>query len=203
MSTETPNLDPYVSKAQNDKVSTHQKIIDLHKIVKAAGTGMLTTRASDGFLHARAMTPAGPHSDKQLTLFFIANKVSGKIAEVENDAHVNVSFLDTASTSWASYSGTAHIVTDKSVIKQHWSTLMSAYFGDLGDGVHKGDENDPRVIAIEVVPDDIVYWLATSGAISRTVHAAIGAFTGHGTAPGELRELKKEEIQLTQTAEAK
>ncbi|TFY68620.1 hypothetical protein EVG20_g3492 [Dentipellis fragilis] len=195
MSTETPNLDPYVSKALNDKVSTHQKIIDLQKIVKAAGTGMLTTRASDGFLHARAMTPAGPRSDKQLTLFFVANKFSGKIAEVENDAHVNVSFLDTSSTSWASYSGTARIVTDKSIVKQHWTPMMSAYFGDLGDGVHKGDENDPRVITIEVVPEDIVYWLTTSGAISRTVHIALSALTGHGTAPGELREIKKEEVR--------
>jgi hypothetical protein len=32
---------------------------DLHKLVQGAQAGMLTTRASDGQLHARAMTPAG------------------------------------------------------------------------------------------------------------------------------------------------
>ena len=73
---------------------------------------------------------------------------------------------------------------------------MAAYFGDLGDGVHKGDENDPRVIAIEVVPDEIRYWIATSGAISRTVQTAFAAVTGKGTAPGELREITAPEVSL-------
>ena len=73
---------------------------------------------------------------------------------------------------------------------------MAAYFGDLGDGVHKGDENDPRVIAIEVVPDEIRYWIATSGAISRTVQTAFAAETGKGTAPGELREITAPEVSL-------
>jgi hypothetical protein len=30
-----------------------------------------------------------------------------------------------------------------------------AWFGDLGDGVHKGDENDPRISLIEVTPDEV------------------------------------------------
>lgn len=34
-------------------------LADLHRLVRGAQTGMLTTRASDGHLHARAMTPAG------------------------------------------------------------------------------------------------------------------------------------------------
>lgn len=34
-------------------------LADLHKVIKNAQTGMLTTRAADGHLHARAMTPAG------------------------------------------------------------------------------------------------------------------------------------------------
>jgi hypothetical protein len=68
-------LDPYVAQAQNDDVSALQKIegmyansrkstiissirTDLNKIMQDAQTGMLTTRAADGHLHARAMTPA-------------------------------------------------------------------------------------------------------------------------------------------------
>ena len=68
-------LDPYVVEAQNDEVSPLQKIegtvshftgiyakshvrVDLNKIIQEAQTGMLTTRASDGHLHTRAMTPA-------------------------------------------------------------------------------------------------------------------------------------------------
>jgi hypothetical protein len=74
-------LDPYVAQAQNDDVSLLQKIegmvppsvgvcdlicfVDLNKIIQGAQTGMLTTRASDGHLHARAMTPASSDSGVQ------------------------------------------------------------------------------------------------------------------------------------------
>lgn len=68
-------LDPYVAEAQNDDVSPLQKVegtlyifwgslrechlrVDLNKIIQGAQTGMLTTRAPDGHLHTRAMTPA-------------------------------------------------------------------------------------------------------------------------------------------------
>jgi hypothetical protein len=69
-------LDPFVAQAQNDDVAPLQKIegtyyyhwgsvlceshplVDLNKIIQGAQTGMLTTRASDGHLHSRAMTPA-------------------------------------------------------------------------------------------------------------------------------------------------
>jgi general stress protein 26 len=64
--------------------------------------GMLTTRSQEGALHSRAMTPAEPHENTQLTLFFIANNASHKFDEIEHDAHVNVSFSDNASGSWAS-----------------------------------------------------------------------------------------------------
>jgi hypothetical protein len=69
-----PPLDPYTANAQNDDVTLAQKIkgrcgllgcvytkthypADLHKIIRDAQTGMLTTRASNGYLHSRAMTP--------------------------------------------------------------------------------------------------------------------------------------------------
>jgi len=63
---------------------------------------------------------------------------------------------------------------------------IGSYFGDLGDGIHKGDENDPRVAVIEVVPDEIRYWLpmATRGV----------ALKGEVNAPGELRTITNEEV---------
>jgi hypothetical protein len=43
---------------------------------------------------------------------------------------------------------------------------LTSYFGDLNDGVHHGNEDDPRVSIIEVVPTEIRYWVAicTGGA---------------------------------------
>ena len=69
-------LDPFVAQAQNDNVAPLKKVegtdyagpgsvlcqshpsVDLNGIILGAQTGMLTTRASDGHLHSRAMTPA-------------------------------------------------------------------------------------------------------------------------------------------------
>jgi len=191
-------LDPYLAQAQNDDVTPAQKIEDLHKVIKNAQTGMLTTRAADGHLHARAMTPAGPYSTTQVNLVFLANNASPKFKELQNDSNVNVSFFDTSTTHWASYSGIAKVIEDREVIRKYWSSCISSYFGDLGDGVHKGDENDPRVAVIEVVPDEVRYWLATSGSLSRGVQEIASAAQGKVTIPGELRTITKEEIALVQ-----
>jgi len=198
MSSSSNPLDPYTAKAEDHKNLTPQeKIKDLHEIVKASKTAMFTTRAADGHLHSRAMNPSGPFEDSQVTLVFVANNVSGKFDDIANDDHVNVSFCDSSSTNWASYCGIAKVTQDKEVIKKHWSRFITAYLGDLHDGVHKGDEHDPRVSIIEVVPDSIRYWITHSNTVTRTAQVAASAAMGKATSPGELRTITKEEIQLT------
>ena len=92
-------------------------------IMKTVKTGMLTSRDSSGNMHSRAMTPAGPASDTQLTLVFIANNSSQKFSELEQDSHVNVSFYDEKSTSWASFSGLAKLSRDKALIHKYWNNM--------------------------------------------------------------------------------
>ena len=62
-------------------------------------------------------------SPTQVKLVFIANKASHKFEEIENDAHVNVSFYDESTTNWASYYGVAKVSQDKDLIAKHWSPL--------------------------------------------------------------------------------
>lgn len=71
----------------------------------------------------------------------------------------------------------------------------SAWFGDLKDGVHKGDEKDPRVSLIEVIPDEIRYWYVTRGKVGRAVEIGVGAVTGKTVSPGELRTITKQEVR--------
>ena len=63
------------------------------------------------------------HEPNQINLVFLANRASHKFDELENDAHVNVSFYDEKTTHWASYSGIAKISQDKDLIAKHWSSL--------------------------------------------------------------------------------
>lgn len=74
---------------------------------------------------------------------------------------------------------------------------MSTWFGDLKDGVHHGDVYDPRVALVEVIPDEIRYWIATKGVISRTVESGIGAVTGKVACPGEIRTITQSEVCST------
>lgn len=74
---------------------------------------------------------------------------------------------------------------------------VAAYFGDLKDGVHKGDENDPRVSLIEVVPEEIRYWMPTKGTIGRAIETGVGAMTGRVAAPGELRTITEAEVSVS------
>ncbi|KAH9176530.1 hypothetical protein EDB89DRAFT_1846031 [Lactarius sanguifluus] len=188
-------LDPYTANAENTNVSPLQKVKDLYEVIRGAETGMLTTRASDGCLHARAMTPVGSYSEAHVKLAFIANNASPKFQELQNDAHVNVSFFDKSSTSWASFSGFARVIEDRSFIKKYWNTRISACFGDVDD-THKGDENDPRAVVIEVIPNEVRYWLAKSGGISRGVQEVVKGVQGEVSIPGELRTITEEEVGL-------
>jgi len=167
---------------------------------------MFTTRSAGGHLHSRAMNPVSPDKtgkNNQLTLTFIGNNVSHKFEELENDAHVNVSFLNTKTTSWASFSGRAKVSRDPDTIKDCFSSTTSAWFGDLQDGVHKGDANDPRISIIQVIPDEIRYWYSTKGKVGRAVEIGIDAMTGKTATPGELRTITKEEILLTESLHTK
>ncbi|KAG1890251.1 hypothetical protein F4604DRAFT_1643874 [Suillus subluteus] len=196
LSPEQARLDPYSSLAENTNLTVQQKITDLHTVIKNAKIGMLVTRDANGNLHSRAMTPATPYSDLQLNLVFLANNVSHKFEEIENDAHVNVSFCDPSSTDWASYSGRARVTQDRDMINKHWSSMITGYIGNLKDGTHKGDKNDPRIAVIEVIPDEIKYWITKHSSAVRTAQVAYGAATGTATSPGELRIISKEDVSV-------
>ena len=77
---------------------------------------------------------------------------------------------------------------------------ITGYIGNLGDGVHKGDQGDPRIAVIEIVPDEIKYWVSKQSGISRTIQVAVSAAIGKATAPGELRSIRKEEVSVSHGA---
>lgn len=71
---------------------------------------------------------------------------------------------------------------------------MAAYFEDLKDGVHKGDQTDPRVSIIEIVPDEIRYWVVTKGTVGRAVETAVSTLTKGTASLGELRTINQAEV---------
>ena len=56
--------------------------------------------------------------------------------------------------------------------------------------------NDPRVVVIEVVPNEVRYWLSKSGNISRGIQEVAQSVRGEVSVPGELRTITAEEVGL-------
>jgi general stress protein 26 len=105
-----------------------------------------------------------------------------------------MSFLD-ARGDWASISGTASIITDRSMVTKYYSPALKAWLGDLGDGKHDGSENDPRIGVIKVQARTITYALSTGTMVGRAVEMVKGAVTGEAAQVNKLRELSEEEIK--------
>jgi general stress protein 26 len=83
---------------------------------------------------------------------FLANAHSQKFNDLENGPpEVNVSFLNSSNQDWVSVTGEC-VTSDNADprIKEIWSKGTKAWFGDLGDGVHTGGPEDPRMKLIEI-----------------------------------------------------
>jgi general stress protein 26 len=113
-------LDPYTTAAEHNELTPQKKIDGLNEIIKATHMCMLTTRCPTGELHSRAMSAA---STEGLQFLFLANNVSYKFEELSADNHVNLGFIDTKTTNWASVSGTATVTRDQALIEKLWSPL--------------------------------------------------------------------------------
>lgn len=185
--------DPYKAANADPDVSVEQKITDLSQFIDASKFGMMTTRdASSGKLVSRCMAVAAKESGG-IDLLFHTNTESHKTDELQDDSHVNISFLN-SSGEWASISGTATVQTDRELVKKHYSPILKTWLGDLGDGKHDGSENDPRIGVIRVKTATATYALVAKNFVSRVADMAQGAVTGKPASVNNLREVTEAEI---------
>ena len=106
----------------------------------------------------------------------------------------NMSFLDPISGSWASISGTATIVADKETVEKYYSPALSAWLGDLGDGVHDGGSGDPRIGVIKLEAKTAVYAVSRKGILGRAVETVKSVASGDVPAINSIRELSRAEL---------
>ncbi|KAI9040814.1 blue light-inducible protein Bli-3 [Aspergillus affinis] len=189
------SADPYKEKSLEDPPLV-QKIEDLVDFISETKFGMLTTKASDSdLLTSRCMALAGKEHGG-IDLIFHTNLFSGKTLDLSiHPQETNMSFLDPVSGSWASISGTASIIADPAVVKKYYSPTLPAWLGDLGDGVHDGSPNDPRIGVIRLEAKTVTHMAARKGLLGRTVTTLKGAATGDVPAINSLREFTKEELE--------
>ncbi|KAI4866078.1 putative BLI-3 blue-light-inducible Bli-3 protein [Hypoxylon rubiginosum] len=186
--------DPYKVANKEDDLSASDKIEGLNKFVTSCKFGMMTTRdARTGKLVSRCMAIAAKEHGGVDQLFF-TNTESHKTDELENDPHVNISFLD-SSGQWASVSGTTSIETGRSEIKKYYTPTLKAWLGDLGDGIHDGSENDPRIGIIRVKSTTATYSISDKTFLGFAAEVAKGTVTGQPASVNKLREISESEFQ--------
>jgi len=130
-------------------------IAKLGTMINNMRIAMLTTATHEGTLHSRPMATQQVPFDGDLWFFTRSN--SGKVEEIEDDQHVNVSYADAGENRYVSIAGTASIVRDRARIEELWNPLHQAWFP-------KGLE-DPELALIKVRVEQAAYWDATSRAM--------------------------------------
>jgi general stress protein 26 len=121
-----------------------QKLYDL---IEAIDTAMMTTRRADGHLRSRAMANQKPASGADL--WFVTAEGSAKLADLAQDAHVNLSYYKDGTREWISVSGTASISRDRARIRELYAPDWKIWFAEEGDPRH-GTAEDPRMVLIGV-----------------------------------------------------
>ena len=146
----------------------------LRKIVNHGRTAFFVTTDVGGSLHGRPMANAEV-TEAFDAIYFATQRNSGKVHELKNDAHVFLGYAAGGGLEWASITGTAAVLNDRSKIKELWSPFWKTWF----DG-----PDDPNLVLIKVTPHHAEYWDAGSKMVVMA-KMAISAVTGKKLNAGE------------------
>ncbi|SMR43443.1 unnamed protein product [Zymoseptoria tritici ST99CH_1A5] len=192
--------DPSVAKQYDNESSAEEKFKDLYAIADGIKIGMLSTYRQGTGPVSRAMAVSkrsGPD------FLFLANKHSNKISDLQSNKEVNLTFHDKSNQDWVSVTGEAVKTSgDDPRIKEIYSKVVSAWFGDLGDGVHNGGPEDPRMYLVEVRSKYISYYKHTSGMLGQAKEIGGAVLTGKVAQTGVLRELKEVDIEQARKSDS-
>lgn len=154
-----------------------EKIEKLRELMKDIDFAMLTTIAGDGNLLSRPMSTQEAEFDGDL--WFFTSEDTGKVADIERNNRVNVSYSRPDDHTYVSVSGTARLLNDRAKMKALWSPVYKAYFP-------KGLD-DPNLRLIKVEVEKAEYW--ESHGLIPTVIGFVKAMAGQEAELGENEKL--------------
>lgn len=161
---------------QNNHVEEIKKLGELIKDIRIA---MLTTALPDGSLRSRPMATQDEEFDG--TLWFFTGAESGKVHEIEDDQHVNLSYSEPSDQKYVSVSGKARIVRDRAKIDELWSTPLKAWFPDGKD--------DPNIALLKIEVENAEYWDTPSSKMVHLIGMVKATVTGQSYQPGENEKI--------------
>ena len=187
------STDPTVLKQYDTTTPTSEQVSDLYSLIDSAQIGLLTTIRPNHGPVARSMAiakRAGPD------LLFLANINSQKFRDLESSPSVSFTIQDSTSQNWVSVTGSAVTTSNSDErIKELYNPSIKAWFGDLGDGVHTGEPEDPRMALIEVKSSYVVYWKSVVDEKGFEEEVGKASEKGKVAQNGILREIKAEVLE--------
>ena len=185
--------DPSVAKQYDCDTPKDQQWKELYEMIDAKKLSMLNTYRNGVGPVGRSMGVArrtGPD------ILYLANNHSRKFQDLKENKEVQITFQDTKTQDWISISGTATTTSnDDPRIKELYNSAISAWFGDLKDGVHDGTWKDPRMSIIEIQSKYIVYWKQETSSLGFMKEVGQAALTGSVAQTGVHREFSEGEIK--------
>ena len=157
-----------------------------YNMIEEIQIAMMTTRRPDGHLESRAM--ANQKRADGADLWFVTSEDSGKVRDIEHDAHVNLAYYNAGSYEWVSASGIAHVTSDRSKIRELYEPDWKAWFGAEGDPRH-GTPDDPRIVLIGVDVHAAVFLEVNKPKPVVLFELAKGWLTGARVEPGDMHHL--------------
>ena len=151
----------------------------LAKLIHGIKFAMLTTADTDGTLRSRPMATQAEEFDGDL--WFFTGKSSHKVAEIDADHRVNLSYADPSSAKYVSVSGTGRLVQDRGKAEAMWNPALKAWFP-------KGLD-DPDLCLLRVTPSQAEYWDTPGTVIAHAIGFVKAMATGQRANIGQHEQL--------------
>jgi general stress protein 26 len=160
-------------------LSHEDELKTLWEKVKDIKVAMLTTLDDKGQLRSRPMyTQKTEFKDY---IWFFTREGAPKVAELDRNMQVNISYANPDDQVYISISGSAQVMKSKSKAEQLWNPALKAWFP-------KGLD-DPDLALIKINVDFAEYWDPHSGKMVTLFGLMKAIFSGKEYDPGEDRKL--------------
>jgi general stress protein 26 len=160
-------------------VSDNHDTAKLWDLIKAVEFAMLVTEDGE---HLRSRPMAVTQKEFDGKLWFFTRASAHKVAEVEQEHRVNVSYAHPGKQDYVSVSGRARLVQDRATIQRHWSEPLRTWFP-------KGID-DPDLAMLEITVQQAEYWDAPSSTMVHAYGYVKSTLTGKPPHPGDHGTLK-------------
>jgi general stress protein 26 len=157
----------------------------LHDVLDGFETAMLVTRTPEGVLRSRPLSIARKRGDDRL--YFSTAIDTGKVAELEDDPHVNLALQ--SRTRFASVSGRARLSRDRALIDELWSEGWKIWFPQGKD--------DPSLAIVIVEPEEATYWDAGGAAGLRYLFESAKAYLKGERPPSDDDERRTAHVKVS------